>query len=296
MHDDILSHYSHFLALTLHTSSPSSATTIPPPYLAWLASCCRLLCDEVQTALPSLHLALHPHPLAPTRSLPNPQTLRFLIGVAPTKPDDEALLAHPDTATRLTCGLQAFLAHVRSSHPVDKGIWLNARYVTRADLPSDGFEKFPLDGNDHATSSSNPLSPASIAALSAALRILPESATPPPRGKAPLPVPPRPDGAATAKLRPAADILDRLRWDAALGGAAAYTVGYHDRFDGIVEISLDAWRTDSTDDDFIPLHRVSYVKRKRDDHIVWWREGRRDELFGSGCGGGGSSSDGDQSA
>ncbi|KLJ13054.1 hypothetical protein EMPG_11981 [Blastomyces silverae] len=88
---------------------------------------------------------------------------------------------------------------------------------------------------------------------------------------------------SSAKLRPASDILSRLRWDPSLHGTE-YIIGYEDRFLGAKEISLDRWKSEQTDEEFIPQHRILYFKRKEDGRVVWDREARRDEIFGSGVG------------
>ncbi|PGH15944.1 hypothetical protein AJ79_02111 [Helicocarpus griseus UAMH5409] len=88
---------------------------------------------------------------------------------------------------------------------------------------------------------------------------------------------------SAAKLRPASDILSRLRWDPSLG-SSEYVVGYEDRFVGAKEIPLDRWKSEQTDEEFIPQHRILYFKRKGDGRVVWDRETRRDEVFGSGVG------------
>jgi uncharacterized protein (UPF0248 family) len=87
----------------------------------------------------------------------------------------------------------------------------------------------------------------------------------------------------TKKLRPAADLLNRLRWDPNLD-QSDYIVGYEDRFLGVRETALDHWKTEKTDEEFIPQHRIMYFRRKSDGVVVWERETRRDEIFGSGVG------------
>ncbi|KKZ64259.1 hypothetical protein EMCG_09757 [[Emmonsia] crescens] len=91
---------------------------------------------------------------------------------------------------------------------------------------------------------------------------------------------------STPKLRPASDILSRLRWDPSLH-STEYIVGYEDRFLGAMEIPLDRWKSEQTDEEFIPQHRILYFKQKTDGRVVWDREARRDEIFGSGVGKGG---------
>ncbi|KAK2771644.1 hypothetical protein FQN53_004958 [Emmonsiellopsis sp. PD_33] len=85
------------------------------------------------------------------------------------------------------------------------------------------------------------------------------------------------------KLRPASDILSRLRWDPS-HDSAEYVVGYEDRFLGAREIPLDRWKSEQTDEEFIPQHRILYFKRKGDGRVVWDRERRVDAVFGSGVG------------
>ncbi|KAJ8112107.1 hypothetical protein OPT61_g5450 [Boeremia exigua] len=93
---------------------------------------------------------------------------------------------------------------------------------------------------------------------------------------------------ATAKLRPASDVLNRLRWDPNLD-PANYIIGYEDRFLGAKEISLEKWKTEQTDEEFIPQHRVLYFRKKFNNEgdgkgeVVWERATRIDHVFGSGA-------------
>lgn len=89
----------------------------------------------------------------------------------------------------------------------------------------------------------------------------------------------KPEGAG--KFRTAADVLNRLRWDPALD-SGNYVVGYEDRFAGAMEKGLDLWKSEQTDDEFIPQHRILYFKRRSDGVVVWDRMSRTDLLFGSG--------------
>jgi uncharacterized protein (UPF0248 family) len=85
------------------------------------------------------------------------------------------------------------------------------------------------------------------------------------------------------KLRPATDILNRLRWDPNMD-SSDYIIGYDDRFLGVRETGLDRWKTEQTDEEFIPQHRILYFKRKSDELVVWERETRKDAIYGSGVG------------
>ncbi|KAM3505523.1 hypothetical protein MY11210_007939 [Beauveria gryllotalpidicola] len=89
----------------------------------------------------------------------------------------------------------------------------------------------------------------------------------------------KPEG--MGRFRPASDVLNRLRWDRALD-AADFIVGFEDRFAGPQEKALVQWKTEQTDEEFIPQHRILYFKRRGDDRVVWERKTRIDRIFGSG--------------
>jgi uncharacterized protein (UPF0248 family) len=95
---------------------------------------------------------------------------------------------------------------------------------------------------------------------------------------------------STTKLRPASDVLNRLRWDPNLD-PTDYIIGYEDRFLGAKEISLEKWKTEQTDEEFIPQHRILYFRKKFNDEgeLIWERATRIDKVFGSGAGAGPSS-------
>lgn len=90
--------------------------------------------------------------------------------------------------------------------------------------------------------------------------------------------------ARTNKLRPATDVISRLRWDPNID-FGDYLVGYEDRFLGVKEMPLSRWKSEQTDEEFIPQHRIVYFQRKSDGRRVWDREARKDEIFRSGAGG-----------
>lgn len=97
---------------------------------------------------------------------------------------------------------------------------------------------------------------------------------------------------STTKLRPASDVLNRLRWDPSLD-PSDYIIGYEDRFLGARETSLEKWKTEQTDEEFIPQHRILYFRRKLNEGVdgkgdlVWERATRIDRIFGSGVSDGG---------
>ncbi|KAK5998164.1 Poly(A) polymerase-like protein [Cladobotryum mycophilum] len=89
----------------------------------------------------------------------------------------------------------------------------------------------------------------------------------------------KPPGAG--KFRSAMDVMHRLRWDTNIN-SSDYLVGYEDRFLGAQEKPLEHWKSEQTDEEFIPQHRILYFKRKSDGSIVWERKSRTDKIFGSG--------------
>ena len=85
------------------------------------------------------------------------------------------------------------------------------------------------------------------------------------------------------KLRSAEDILSRLRWDPSID-LAQYIIGYLERFEGIKELPASSWTRESTEEDFVPMHRIRYIKHIKADgcqEIVWDRDNRIDLIFGS---------------
>ncbi|KAL4895100.1 hypothetical protein BDV59DRAFT_200352 [Aspergillus ambiguus] len=87
---------------------------------------------------------------------------------------------------------------------------------------------------------------------------------------------------STPKLRPASDILNRLRWDTNIN-IDDYVIGYDDRFLGDREMPVAQWKAELTDEAFIPMHRILYFRRKSDGTRIWDRETKTDLLFNSGA-------------
>ncbi|KAF3402650.1 Nuclear poly [Talaromyces pinophilus] len=94
--------------------------------------------------------------------------------------------------------------------------------------------------------------------------------------------PPAAEVVGGPRLRPADDVLNRLRWDASFD-SSDYVVGYVDRFIGEKEMPIDRWKSEQTHEEFIPMHRVLYFKRKSDGERVWDREKRIDLIFNTGA-------------
>lgn len=78
----------------------------------------------------------------------------------------------------------------------------------------------------------------------------------------------------------APDIINRITWDPEFE-RDEYVIGFVDRFEGQLEVSMNSWKKETTDEEFIPQHRVLYIRRINGD-IVWDRRRRIDKIFLSG--------------
>lgn len=58
-----------------------------------------------------------------------------------------------------------------------------------------------------------------------------------------------------------------------------YMVGYEDRFEGVKEMPVASWKRETDDLAFIPLHRVTYFRRKADNIVVWDKRLKKDLIF-----------------
>lgn len=77
--------------------------------------------------------------------------------------------------------------------------------------------------------------------------------------------------AERTRFRPAHAVLNRLRWDPAFG-SGDYSVAYMDRFEGPREIEVRAWKSETTDEEFIPQHHIVRFQRKVDGLVLWDRD------------------------
>ena len=62
-------------------------------------------------------------------------------------------------------------------------------------------------------------------------------------------------------------------------------MGYLERFEGLKETPASNWITESTDEEWIPQHRIRYFKRINENgesEVVWDRDQRIDKIFNSG--------------
>ena len=82
------------------------------------------------------------------------------------------------------------------------------------------------------------------------------------------------------KLRPASEVLSRLRHDRTYN-IDDCLVGYKDRhMNKLQEKPAADWITETTHEEFIPQHRIEYIRK--DEDIVWDRQAKIDKVFKSG--------------
>ena len=87
-------------------------------------------------------------------------------------------------------------------------------------------------------------------------------------------------GVKGAKLRSASDVLNRLRYDRDYN-IDDCIIGYKDRHTSkIKEKPAADWATETTDEEFIPEHRIEYFKK--DGDVIWDKSSRVDKVFKSG--------------
>ena len=89
------------------------------------------------------------------------------------------------------------------------------------------------------------------------------------------------NGQSRPPLRPAQDVLHRILWDGQFD-ADTVMVGYEDRHEGIQELAASQWQRDTTDEYWIPMHRIRYFRVLTPDGsnvTLWDRKERIDLIF-----------------
>lgn len=79
-------------------------------------------------------------------------------------------------------------------------------------------------------------------------------------------------------LRPALDVINRLKHDGQFD-ISDYLVVYEDRHSGYQEKPVVEWKRDTTEETFIPQHRIVSFRRRSTGEIVWSREKRFDKFM-----------------
>ena len=297
---DFKASYANFVKIELHYWGPSASRRVK--FLSWVESRCALLLVDIGRKLPKVHARIWPARFRPTLNDAATATTKESREVAPQdyqgcylvglgKPTEHLILSKVKMAeSALFTAMQDFAAQIRSDEKYydPQTTWVDVSLTNREqvmELELDegaGAAKMFAEGDDDESEDElDDLEDANEANL-----IGSDSEPPLHKADAVLRSPTRRGGSASpcqpcAKLRPAADVLNRLRWDSALD-SADYLIGWEDRFVGVRETPLLAWKLETTDEEFVPLHRVLYFRRKSDGGKVWDREARVDTLFHSG--------------
>ena len=82
---------------------------------------------------------------------------------------------------------------------------------------------------------------------------------------------------SSTRLRPAHEVISQIKWDPNLI-AEDYLIGFEDRFLGVQEKELLKWKMEQTDLEFIPSHRIVWIRKNRDGEKVWDRKAKVDLL------------------
>ena len=97
-------------------------------------------------------------------------------------------------------------------------------------------------------------------------------------------VPERHDNSKKSGLRRAKDIISRLRTDSNYD-IDEFVVGYKDRHsERLLEKAAVNWVTETTDENWIPEHKIEYFKRYRDGmaEVMWDKATKLDKFKNSG--------------
>ena len=256
--------------------------------VGWVESRCINLVVYIHKALPHLSVRIWPARFA-DRTGGETETYYhgcYLIGLSRNEDNDEFGTKEERAHARITVEktFERFLTQVQANEKYfdQSTCWIGATLAKpweikdlTLDIREWGDDTMEIEPDSEEEDDLDPDEDAEVAPSSRKLPIR--------RGASPSQTP-----VSSSKLRPASDVLNRLRWDPSLD-PSDYIVGYEDRFLGAKETSLERWKTEQTDDEFIPQHRVLYFKKKGDEggEIVWERATRVDRIFGSGVGYGG---------
>ncbi|KAI9839008.1 MAG: hypothetical protein M1837_002295 [Sclerophora amabilis] len=302
---EFLKHFQSYIKIDIHYWGPSLAKG--SCLLGWLESRSVLLLVDIQKKLPQIHARIWPSRFADVDANADGEKEYqgyYLVGLA--KSDDSAAgLSEGDvTAPRAPCTtdnsgrkalqntlrttLRAFAERIRGDeHYFDPDTsWIEVSHVTQSslgDLKLDDRSWGDFEEDDDSSDSDEDqdiLTDEDVFLGEVPLRTRETLRSKTAASKAGN----ADSGAPRGKLRPAADVLNRIRWDPNMD-SNDFVVGYEDRFLGTKEVALQRWKTEQTDDEFIPQHRIVYFKRRSDGVCVWERGSKVDKIFGSGIGG-----------
>ncbi|TGJ81024.1 hypothetical protein E0Z10_g7745 [Xylaria hypoxylon] len=259
-------------------------------FVGWLESRCVMLLVDLNRRLPNVHARIWPARFVNEGVSEDETDYQgyYLIGLDKLEGSNDEPMSRDDlksTVGSLHAVLQKFEGQIRADEKYfdSNNSWMSASLVNRSELGrlqldsrewgeytvgDDEFdeeeeEEEELGSDDEDHSGSEVLAGKSKSKKKTKIASHPA----------------RP--AYSGKFRSSADVINRIRWDPNID-SDDYIVGYEDRFLGTMERALDTWKSEQTDEEFIPQHRILYFKRKSDGIIVWDRKERRDTVFGSG--------------
>ncbi|KAI1757361.1 hypothetical protein F4782DRAFT_226016 [Xylaria castorea] len=259
-------------------------------FVGWLESRCVMLLVDLNRRLPNIHARIWPARFINEDVAEDGTDYQgyYLIGLDKWEGSNEEPMSRDDMKTTLGslhAALQKFEGQIRGDEKYfdSNTSWMSASLVNRSELGAlrldsrewgeytigdDDFDEDEeedeeiIDSDDEGNSGPEAFTGKSKSKKATTAH---ETARP----------------AYSGKFRSSADVINRIRWDPNMD-SDDYIVGYEDRFLGTKERPLDAWKSEQTDEEFIPQHRILYFKRKSDGIIVWDRKERRDTVFGSG--------------
>ncbi|KAI1503083.1 hypothetical protein F5X99DRAFT_376760 [Biscogniauxia marginata] len=267
-------------------------------FVGWLESRCVMLLVDLNRRLPSIHARIWPARFVDVDASDEDTDYQgyYLIGLDKWEAPDGQPMTKDDTKVTLgslQTALQKFEDQIRGDEKYfdAKSSWMNVSLVKQSELGAlrlDGREwgEYTIgddESDDEEEEEEEVLASDEADDSGADVPTPAKSRSKKHAVAASLPTRPVYEG----KFRSSADVINRLRWDPGMD-SSDYIVGYEDRFLGAKERALDLWKTEQTDEEFIPQHRILYFKRKSDGVVVWDRKERRDVIFGSGIGSGGN--------
>ncbi|KAJ8132408.1 hypothetical protein O1611_g1216 [Lasiodiplodia mahajangana] len=259
-------------------------------FVGWLESRCVMLLVDLNRRLPNIYPRIWPARFVNEDVSEDETDYQgyYLIGLDKWEESNEDPMSRDDmitTVSSLRAALSKFEGQIRSDEKYfdSNTSWMSASLVNRSELGalrlddrewgeySIGDDDFDEEEDEDEILDSNDETYGAL-----------EAPTGKSKSKKKATIASHPTRPAySGKFRSSADVINRIRWDPNMD-SSDYIVGYEDRFLGTKERALDTWKSEQTDEEFIPQHRILYFKRKSDGVIVWDRKERRDTIFGSG--------------
>ncbi|RDW64899.1 hypothetical protein BP6252_10550 [Coleophoma cylindrospora] len=216
------------------------------------------------------HLRLWPNALVAAEADVNdtPYEALYLVGIQPTTPSDIK------TATAAATSLLAELSHLAPTKDVLTHAELTPAPTAREQTLQPSMKTWP-------PRRANPPPELQHAPEAIKPRARPQPQRPSASAAAAAPRA-HADGQPGRKMRPALDVLNRLRYDPGYK-LDDFVIGYLDRHAGVVEKPAGAWEVDSTCEEWVPQHKILYFRDEKggkEGGKVWEREARLDRVFG----------------